>query len=353
MTTSSPDSRDPIPPPAIAGGDDARGSSPPAFAAVALVLAIAGVVALASRGTPVWTQLRSGPANRAAIVAGIAVLWGVGLAAAGFIASVLHRAVVARSAEAPPLRTTLLRALPGTAVVLTVLSLLAIAAGDPARRGAADGSATAVKRSGRLGELFGIIDWRDSPVRAGPGLPDEDVPGAAAPDESGAGSAVLLLGVAAFAVLVAAAAAMRWSSSRSFSVAPPAGAGGRPPDADRRAVREVLTDTIDAMLADPDPNTAIIGAYARLLEGLDARGAGRRDHEGPMEHLRRVLTVLDVRPEPLRQLIALFELARFSTHPLTATHREQALGALRAVAADLGAAPAAAIARPSPTGVQQ
>src|SRR5690606_20189956 len=126
--------------------------------------------------------------------------------------------------EARPWRTPLLRARPGAGAVLTVLSLLAIAAGDPARRGAADGSATAVKRSGRLGELFGIIDWRDSPVRAGPGLPDEDVPGAAAPDESGAGSAVLLLGVAA----------MRWSSSRSFSVAPPAGAGGRPPDADRR-----------------------------------------------------------------------------------------------------------------------
>src|SRR5690606_37449476 len=184
--------------------------------------------------------------------------------------------------EARPWRTPLLRARPGAGAVLTVLSLLAIAAGAPARRGAADGSATAVERSSRLGELFGIIDWRDSPVRAGPGLPDEDVPGAAAPDESGAGSAVLLLGVAAFAVLVAAAAAMRWSSSRSFSVAPPAGAGGRPPDADRRAVREVLTDTIDAMLADPDPNTAIIRAYARLLEAHCARRAGARRHERPM-----------------------------------------------------------------------
>src|SRR5690606_38067560 len=330
---STPDPRNPIPPPAITAGDDVPGSTAPAFTAVALVLVIAGAVAVAARGTPVWTELRLGPANRVAIVVGIAVLWGIGLVAAGLIAAVVHRAVVARRAGAPPLRTTLLRALPATTAVLTVPSLLAIAAGDPARRAGADGSTIAVERSGRLGRLLSIIDWRDSPVRAGPGLPDEDVPGAAA-SESGGGFAPLLLGVAAFAVPLAAAAAMRWSSRRSFSVGPPAAGGGRRAGTGRHAMREVLTDTIDAMLADPDPNTAIIGAYARLLEGLDARGAGRRAHEAPLEHLRRVLAVLDVRPEPLHRLIELFELARFSTHPLTATHREHALDALRAVAAD-------------------
>jgi hypothetical protein len=54
-----------------------------------------------------------------------------------------------------------------------------------------------------------------------------------------------------------------------------------------------------------------------------------------MEHLERVLRTLDVRPGPLRQLIGLFELARFSTLPLTPSHREAALAALRSVAADM------------------
>jgi hypothetical protein len=91
------------------------------------------------------------------------------------------------------------------------------------------------------------------------------------------------------------------------------------------------------MLADPDPSTAIIGAYARLLEGLAACDVGRREHEAPLEHLRRTLTILRVRPEPLRQLIGLFEVARFSTHSLTGSHRDQALSALRAAATDLAA----------------
>jgi hypothetical protein len=108
-------------------------------------------------------------------------------------------------------------------------------------------------------------------------------------------------------------------------------------DADLQAVRGAVDDTIESMLADPDPSTAIIGAYARLLEGLAACDVGRREHEAPLEHLRRTLTILRVRPEPLRQLIGLFEVARFSTHSLTGSHRDQALSALRAAATDLAA----------------
>lgn len=96
---------------------------------------------------------------------------------------------------------------------------------------------------------------------------------------------------------------------------------------------------IDSMLADPDPKTAIIGAYARLLEGLAACDAARRDHEAPIEHLQRALSILPVGPRPLRQLTGLFEIARFSTHRLTESHRDQALDALHAASADLAAAP--------------
>lgn len=102
------------------------------------------------------------------------------------------------------------------------------------------------------------------------------------------------------------------------------------------------------MLSDPDPNTAVIGAYARLLEGLAASGARRQEYEAPVEHLRRALTRLHVRPGPVRHLVSLFEIARFSTERLTVKHRDEAIEALHQVASDLG--PEATLAASSGTG---
>jgi hypothetical protein len=112
----------------------------------------------------------------------------------------------------------------------------------------------------------------------------------------------------------------------------------------RDAMAATVVGSIDAMLADPDPRTAIIGAYARLLEGLAACGLARHPYEAPMEHLRRVLAELRVRPEPLRALAGLFERARFSPHPLADTDRVAALAALREAAADLTAMAPAGVA---------
>jgi hypothetical protein len=42
-----------------------------------------------------------------------------------------------------------------------------------------------------------------------------------------------------------------------------------------------------------------------------------------------------VRPEPLRELTALFAEARFSSHPITEDHRRAALRALEDARADL------------------
>jgi hypothetical protein len=105
---------------------------------------------------------------------------------------------------------------------------------------------------------------------------------------------------------------------------------------DAEGARGTVLRSIEAMLADPDPNTAVIGAYARLLEGLAESGVPRWKYEGPVEHLRRALTHLRVRPGPMRRLVDLFEVARFSTVTLTHEHRDEALAALREVASDLG-----------------
>jgi hypothetical protein len=72
-----------------------------------------------------------------------------------------------------------------------------------------------------------------------------------------------------------------------------------------------------------------------MLEALEQRGLGCRPAETPRLHLARCLAAADVRPEPLEQLVELFEEARFSTHPMTWEHRDEARRALAAVRGDL------------------
>jgi hypothetical protein len=102
-----------------------------------------------------------------------------------------------------------------------------------------------------------------------------------------------------------------------------------PPGAD------LFDASLDDLEAEPDPRVAIIAAYARLLDGLDRLGLGRQVGEAPVEHLTRALRSLRVPPRPLERLVALFAEARFSQHPLTASHKAQAIAAFRAARAAL------------------
>lgn len=102
-----------------------------------------------------------------------------------------------------------------------------------------------------------------------------------------------------------------------------------------RSVEEGLSDVLRAMLADPDPRTAVIGAYAQLLAALAAAGAPRRPEEGPHEHLWRSLGPLGIRRGPLHRLAELFVQARFTPRPVTAEHREAAIAALADALGDL------------------
>jgi hypothetical protein len=114
---------------------------------------------------------------------------------------------------------------------------------------------------------------------------------------------------------------------------------GPVPDAEEATIPEAVADAVDAALsaleAAGDPRQTIIAAYARMLEALEVRGLGCRPAETPRLHLARCLAAADVRPEPLEQLVELFEEARFSTHPMTWEHRDEARRALAAVRGDL------------------
>jgi hypothetical protein len=145
--------------------------------------------------------------------------------------------------------------------------------------------------------------------------------------------AVLALVVYALVLLLGVATVTGWWRPS----APPAPVEPAAP-LDVAAAEAGLEASLDAVTADASPRDAIAEAYARLLAALAEAGAGRRAHEAPHEHLDRVLGPLGVRSDPLHRLAGLFVLARFSQHPVTAVHRDDARDALREALSDLRAA---------------
>lgn len=340
MTTPIPLPPEQLGTPAPASGANRRFRLPKGLIAAVAVVGLSGVVAIASRGAPVWTSLRGAPANRTEILTNAAVVAGAGLLAAFAATLIIHRTLIESRPGAPPLRTTLQRALPITSVALAALVLLTIGRSDLSRTidgASGDGPIGVAGPEGERRPTGTIKDGRRGVLAGEDRRPDPNGSG------DGSGSAplgpklLLVLGVVAAAV---AGAMYRLSYARRSAQPEPRRddekANGDP---DLEPLNVAVAGTIDSMLAESDPKTAILGAYARLLEGLAACGLARRDHEAPLEHLHRALTILPIRREPVRQLIGLFELARFSTHRLTPAHRAQALEGLRAAAADLAAVP--------------
>jgi hypothetical protein len=222
-------------------------------------------------------------------------------------------------------------ALPATIVVAVLVSLLGISRTELHLEAPAPGvERINESESGRLGTRL-RMDWRGPAVRNGrdPVAPAED----ALPASPGRALFVrVLLTLAGVSALVLAMR-MRGAGRKARGLR----VWDAGDDRVRAAARAAIVHSIDAMLADSDDRTAIIGAYARLLEELEAIGASRRAYEGPTEHLRRVLGTLEVGPRPLRTLVRLFEVARFSEHSLSSVHRHEALAALREAADSLTA----------------
>jgi hypothetical protein len=90
----------------------------------------------------------------------------------------------------------------------------------------------------------------------------------------------------------------------------------------------------DARL-EPDPRRAVIAAYATMEQLLAAQGLPRRAVEAPLEYLARLFAALDVSGDALRTLTDLFELARFSHHPISPAAKERAIAALTAIEQEL------------------
>lgn len=105
-----------------------------------------------------------------------------------------------------------------------------------------------------------------------------------------------------------------------------------------QALSELLDETIDDLWNEPSARRAVIAAYARMERSLAAHGFPRSPFEAPLEYLRRILLDLEVRPGSVFDLTELFERAKFSSHRIDGSMKEEALIALVAVRDDLRAA---------------
>jgi hypothetical protein len=103
----------------------------------------------------------------------------------------------------------------------------------------------------------------------------------------------------------------------------------------RERLAELVDDTLDDVMAEPDPRRAVIAAWARMERGLAATGLPRRAAEAPFEYVARVLGEASVRPAAVQRLTDLFERAKFSRHTVDRAMRDDAVEALLAVREEL------------------
>jgi hypothetical protein len=99
----------------------------------------------------------------------------------------------------------------------------------------------------------------------------------------------------------------------------------------------LLDDSLEDLRRDPDPRRAVIATYARMERGLAASGVNREPADTPLEYLSYILAAHRVSERAACRLTELFEQAKFSDHVIDEDIRREAIAALEAVKAELGA----------------
>jgi hypothetical protein len=134
---------------------------------------------------------------------------------------------------------------------------------------------------------------------------------------------LVTLGIFALLVLVALADRIEaWWAER--------GRGDRAP-----AMAATLALIQADLRAEPDARLAIIRAYGRFERALAGARAPRAAWQTPAEFMRTTLARLPVATAPVRRLTALFEIARFSAHPVGTEARDAACDCLDEIGAAL------------------
>jgi hypothetical protein len=135
------------------------------------------------------------------------------------------------------------------------------------------------------------------------------------------GSAAALLVLAPAAVFVRTRRARRERRAIAPDAAARVGSG----------LRRSLAD----LESERDPRRAVQRAYARMEESLGEAELSRAPDETPTEFTARVLRVLGASVAAASDLTGLFEIARFSDHPMDEDDRRRAIASVRRVEAEV------------------
>jgi protein-S-isoprenylcysteine O-methyltransferase Ste14 len=95
-----------------------------------------------------------------------------------------------------------------------------------------------------------------------------------------------------------------------------------------RQVQRAVAAGLQELRTHADPRQAIIACYARLEHLLTDYGVPAYEHLTPQEYMGTALRDVDLPAEAFAGLVALFELARYSLHPLDDTARLTAMAYL-------------------------
>jgi hypothetical protein len=106
------------------------------------------------------------------------------------------------------------------------------------------------------------------------------------------------------------------------------------PDAAER-VGSGLRRSLADLGSERDPRLAVRRAYARMEESLGEIELSRAPDETPTEFTARVLRVLGASAAAASDLTGLFEIARFSDHPMDEDDRRRAIASVRRVEAEV------------------
>jgi hypothetical protein len=106
-------------------------------------------------------------------------------------------------------------------------------------------------------------------------------------------------------------------------------------DRDVRRVRQAMTAGLRELREHAEPRRAIIACYARLEYLLEDHGVPAYHHLTPQEYMGAALRGLDLPLDAFAGLIRLFELARYSLHPLDDAARTTAIGHLERLTSHL------------------
>jgi hypothetical protein len=106
------------------------------------------------------------------------------------------------------------------------------------------------------------------------------------------------------------------------------------PDAAER-VGSGLRRSLADLETERDPRLAVQRAYARMEESLGEIELSRAPDETPTEFTARVLRVLGASAAAASDLTGLFEIARFSDHPMDEDERRRAIASVRRVEAEV------------------